>query len=123
MKLNEPSAPLLEIPAVEAIAAFLREAAFRRKIFGGCDYNEVLECFAEVTRGYNNIIESLLPMRGQALQAYELQDSLGQAKQEYESLRHYCAELRQCCERQRQEILALQAELMQRGWSGFMPGQ
>jgi len=44
MELNEPSAELLKIPAVAAIAAYLRDMAFSRKLFNGCDYAEVLEC-------------------------------------------------------------------------------
>ena len=110
MKLNEPSAELLEIPAVATIAAYLRETEFTRKLFGGYDYIEVLACFAEVTRRYNSVIELLLPMREQAMQAFELQDRLAQMEYEYEMLNHYCNQLRQWCEHQQAENIQLKRE-------------
>jgi len=126
MELNEPSAELMRIPGVANISAYLRDTSFSRKLFGGCDYDEVLDCFAEVNYRYNSVIESLLPMRVQAMQAFELQDRLEQMNQEYEILNHYCKQLRQWCERQqaeniqlKREAAALQTELIQRGWTGF----
>jgi len=58
MKLTEPSAELMEIPAIATIAARLREMTFSHRLFSGCDYEEVLEAFAEVTYRYNGVIES-----------------------------------------------------------------
>ena len=118
MELNEPSAELLKIPAIAAIATYLRDMAFSRKLFSGCDYAEVLECFAEVTYRYNSVLESLLPMRAQAMKAYELQDKLEWASREYERLRQWHDYLLAENEQLRQQAAMLHSELVQRGWAG-----
>ena len=110
MELNEPGADLLEIHGVANVTEYLRNMEFSRKLFGGCDYQEVWEHFAQVTSRYNNIILSLLPMREQAMQAFELQDRLAQMEYEYEMLNHYCNQLRQWCEHQQAENIQLKRE-------------
>ena len=122
MDLNEPVAELMEIHGVANVTEYLRNMEFSRKLFGGCDYQEVWEHFAQVTQRYNRILRSLLPMRMQAMEAFELQDRIERMSREYEALSRYCDELHQWYAYQqeennqlKQEAAALYSALGQRG--------
>ena len=122
MELNEPSTDLREIHGVANVTEYLRNMDLSRKLFGGCDYQEVWDHFAEVTQRYNRILRSLLPMRKQAMEAFELQDRLERMSREYEALSRHCDELRQWSTYQqeennqlKQEAAALYFALVQRG--------
>ena len=49
-----------EIPAIQSIAEYLRSMRFKKKFFGGCDIESVLEHFVVVTEKYEEIIRALL---------------------------------------------------------------
>ena len=49
-----------DLPDVKIIAAYLRNMRFDKKWFGGCQKENVLDHFAEVTQRYTDIIDGLL---------------------------------------------------------------
>ncbi|MDR1801474.1 MAG: hypothetical protein LBQ95_06520 [Lachnospiraceae bacterium] len=51
---------LKRIPAIKDIARYLREMNFKKKLFGGCDEENVLDHIEIVTEKYTEIIETLI---------------------------------------------------------------
>jgi len=64
----------------------------------------------ELAPDLQSILRSLLPMRGQAMQALELQDRIERMNREYEALYRYCDELRQWYSYQQEENIQLKQE-------------
>jgi len=85
----EQYAELKSIPEIQEIAAYLRNMKFKRKVFGGCDPESVLNHMYQVTAQYETIIASLLSQRGNARQVSELQARLAQAERDNAMVRWY----------------------------------
>ena len=49
-----------QMPAIQEIAEYLRNMTFKRKWFGGCDLEDVLDHFSDVTQKYELVISTLL---------------------------------------------------------------
>ena len=51
---------LRQMPEIQKIAKYLQTMSFKRRLFGGCDTENVLDHFAVVTEQYETIILTIL---------------------------------------------------------------
>ena len=71
-----------QIPEIQEIASYLRSMTFKKKVFGGCNTENVLDHFAELTQKYEVILNSLLMQTDwQARRITELQLELARIKE------------------------------------------
>ena len=82
-------ANLRQLPEIREIASYLRNMTFKRKVFGGCDPESVLNHLYQVTAQYETIISSLLAQGGNARQVRELQARLDRAQRDNAMVRWY----------------------------------
>ena len=71
------------MPEVQVIAAYLRSMTFRKKTFGGCDAESVLEHFVSVSQQYEAILSAFMAQNQQyAFQIVALQNIIAQKQLE-----------------------------------------
>lgn len=74
---------LRQMPEIQNIAEYLRNMEFKKKAFGGCAVESVLEHFSAVTQQYESIISAyMLQAQKQAQQTAILQGQLKQKERE-----------------------------------------
>ena len=79
----EGTMELRQMPEIQVIAAYLRSMTFKKKTFGGCDTESVLDHFAAVSQQYEAILSAFLAQNQQnAFQIVTLQNMLAQKQQE-----------------------------------------
>jgi len=70
------------MPEIQSIAAYLRQMQFKRKAFGGCDEESVLDHISQITLQYEAVVSALLLSTEQsARQIAALQAQLEQYRQ------------------------------------------
>ncbi|MCL2884375.1 MAG: hypothetical protein FWF49_02670 [Oscillospiraceae bacterium] len=101
-----------QIPQLKEIEEYLRHMAFKKKAFGGCDTEDVLDHFSAITQKYEALISALMLQYGQyPQQVTALQAAL--AAQEQTSAQQVAALQAQIAGQQQaaQQVMALQAQM------------
>ena len=94
MKLQPITTDIRHIPEIQAIAAYLRNMEFKRRLFGGIDTEDVLDQVSDITLRYEAVISSYVAQcRQHSRQAAEWQDALAYTQQENAAMDQYYREL------------------------------
>ena len=96
------------LPEIQSIVGYLQNMEFKRKLFGGCDEDNVMEHIHHVTLQYQSVCSNLYAMYRQAeWERTQMQDKLTHIEQEAATYFQGCCQWKQRFE---ENIAYLQAQ-------------